>query len=122
MLALNIDWYNGNNTDKPGDLKKDIPLKGWIIGNGCTNWDYDCMPATVNTTYGRALIGDAIFDNMTASECNYAGLEFGEPQTPVCTELLNQGTNDLKDIDLYNLYLPVWGYRNTPMCSLEENE
>lgn len=122
MLALNIDWYNGNNTDKPGDLKKDIPLKGWLIGNGCTNWDYDCMPATVNTTYGRAIINDAIFDNMTASECYYAGFEFGIDQTPECTDLLNQAAESWNEIDLYNLYLPKWGYESTSMCTLEENE
>jgi len=121
MLAQNIIWHNGNNTDKPGDLVKDIPLKGWLIGNGCTNWSYDCMPATVNTTYNRAIIGDAIFDNMTASECDYSGFEFGDPNTPVCTDLLNQAAQDLSAVDRYNLYEPASETPGT-MCTLDENE
>jgi len=39
-----IVHQNENNTDH----SLDIPLKGWMIGNGCTNWTYDCMPASMN--------------------------------------------------------------------------
>jgi len=89
-FAQTIDWYNGNNTHKPGALTKDIPLKGFAVGNGITNWKYDGLPATMNMTYGRALINDALFDNMTSSNCDFSYLAFDKQLSEVCMELLDQ--------------------------------
>jgi len=59
---------------------------------------------------------------MTENQCNYAGYEFGDPQTHVCENLLDQAWDGLADVDRYNLYLPVWEFETTPMCSAEENK
>lgn len=107
MLALNIKWYNGNHTHKIGEKTKDIPLKGWMIGNGVTDWKYDAMPATIDTTYRRAILNDGLYDEMAANACDYSGFEFGINQTPACDDLLNQAGHVWFDIDLYNLYLPL---------------
>jgi len=78
FLADQIVTYNEKNTTDPAAK---IPLDGFMVGNGCTNWTYDCMPATVNVTYGRGIIDGDIFNNMTENRCDYSGFEFGDQNT-----------------------------------------
>lgn len=33
-----------------------FPLKGILVGNGATSWDYDSLPSTPQTAYGMGLI------------------------------------------------------------------
>lgn len=65
--------YDYNNVTAQVDQ---IPLKGFAIGNGCTNWTYDTMPATLNMTYGHALFNTELWDKMTDNFCDYSGIEF----------------------------------------------
>jgi len=50
-FAYHIVEYNKAASTK-------INIQGFAIGDGCTNWQYDTMPATLNMTYGHALIND----------------------------------------------------------------
>lgn len=44
-LALKIDQYNEQET------KNDFNLKGFMVGNGCTDWSIDTLPATIDMLY-----------------------------------------------------------------------
>jgi len=92
-----------------------------MVGNGCTDWTYDCQPATNNITHGRALLNTDLWDKMTDNKCDYSGCEFGNNPSSSCMGYLDQANDAIQDIDLYNMYLPVWGYASTPMCSATEN-
>jgi len=74
-LAHNIDQHNKNATDldafKPN-------LKGFMVGNGVTNWTYDGTPAYIEMGYWHSLYSQEIRDNMTANKCDYAMTEFDD--------------------------------------------
>lgn len=82
-LAQRIDWYIGNNTGVEG---KFIPnLKGFIVGNGITNWKYDGTPAFVEMSYWHGLIDDELYDNLKT--CNLTYYDFY--QTDLSTNCQN---------------------------------
>lgn len=93
-----------------------------MVANGCTDWTYDCQPATNNVTYGRGLYNTELWDKMNEHHCDYSGCEFGNNPSDLCMSYLDQVNLAVADVDLYNLYLPVWGYESSQMCSPEENE
>lgn len=35
---------------------KKIPVKGMLVGNGATNWEFDATPAYPATTWGFSVI------------------------------------------------------------------
>lgn len=60
-----------------------------LVGNGCTNWTYDTMPATVVVAYERAIYNTGLRDKIVAENCDYTGLEFDRPPTEICNGYLN---------------------------------
>lgn len=105
LLAHQMSLYNDNQTSP--DTK--LPLNGMLVGNGCTNWTYDTMPATLEEAYPKALMGQELHDKMVADMCDYTNLQFpDQPQpTPVCDGYLNEFMTYIEDIDIYNLYMPA---------------
>lgn len=65
-LVQRIDQYNSKNAAtnayKPN-------LKGFMVGNGVTNWKYDADPAFVEQAYWFGLIDDVQYHQMKT--CNY---------------------------------------------------
>jgi cathepsin A (carboxypeptidase C) len=64
-LADKIDSYNTNA--QPADFH--INLKGFMVGNGCTNWNVDCNPAYLEMGYWHGLYFQSLYDSMTANDC-----------------------------------------------------
>ena len=52
-LSYYIDQYNTTNIDNPDVFKPN--LKGFAVGNGVTNYTYDCTPAYVEMAYWHSL-------------------------------------------------------------------
>lgn len=96
-------------------------MKGFAIGDGVTNWEYDTMPATLNMTHGHGVIGDELWDQMKEAQCDYSGIQFNKNPSVECMGYLNQFNNLFADLDIYNIYK---GLDNTPagFCSKKENE
>jgi len=70
-LTQSIDTYNTNNAGDDTVFKPN--LKGFMVGNGVTNYDYDCTPAYVEMGYWHSLYSTDIYDQMAANNCNYGG-------------------------------------------------
>jgi len=91
-----------------------INLKGILVGNGVTNWKYDCNPATVEMALTHALVSDATAAEWAKNGCtapnggNLAGVfELASPaiEHSVCDDLTAKIFNeDLKNINLYGIY------------------
>lgn len=77
------------------------------------------MPATLNTTYGRALLNTELWDKMTDNFCDYSGIVFNQNPSAACMGYLDEFNDLIKDIDIYNLYL---GAESAGLCSAQENE
>lgn len=97
-LALRIDEYNTKSTDK-------INLKGFMIGNGVTNWKYDVTPAFVQMGYAHGLISHSLKEKIDKLNCDFAELG-AKPQSKECKQALNEFTNSVAHIYPYDIYRP----------------
>lgn len=70
-LTKYIDDYNTQNAANPAVFKPN--LKGFMVGNGVTNYTYDCTPAYVEMGYWHSLYNTQLYDDMQAAGCNYGG-------------------------------------------------
>lgn len=66
LLASDIDKYN---TAHAGDAKFKPNLKGFMVGNGVTDWTYDMAPAFSETAYWHSLYGDDLYNAIKANDC-----------------------------------------------------
>ena len=51
-----------------------FPVKGFVVGNGVTDWEYDTEPALYDTLYNLNIIPGSIIDTLKTYKCrfNYA--------------------------------------------------
>lgn len=71
-LAHSIDQYNTTHAGDDNVFKPN--LKGFMVGNGVTNYDYDCTPAYVEMGYYHSLYSDDLRDKMVAAKCDFGGM------------------------------------------------
>ena len=99
-----IDKQNKNATS---ELDK-IPLQGMLVGNGVTNWTFDCNPADVGMGHAHALMDDVLFDAIKSANCDYTGTNFGRNATPECMDYLDEYFALISNMDIYNIFKPVY--------------
>jgi len=46
-------------------------LKGYMVGNGCTNWDFDTTPAYVEMGYWHGLYDTDLYNTIQKNGCQY---------------------------------------------------
>lgn len=46
-------------------------LKGFMVGNGVTNWKYDTLPAFVEMAYWHGLYDDDLYDQVKGCDFSY---------------------------------------------------
>lgn len=46
-----------------------LNLKGFMVGNGCTNWNYDTTPSFVEMSYWYGLISQELHEKLEANNC-----------------------------------------------------
>jgi hypothetical protein len=106
-LMNEIDTFNTNATDAEA-----INLKGMMVGNGCTNWTYDALPATVDMVYWHSLISQELHDNIVEEGCVYVAEEF-ENEVPTwsdkCMEYYNEFATAIAGINIYNIFGECYG-------------
>jgi len=47
-------------------------LKGFAVGNGCTDWEVDTNPALPDTLAGFNIVPQTVMDNFNARQCYFA--------------------------------------------------
>ena len=45
-----------------------------MVGNGVTNYDYDCSPAYVDMGYYHSLYSDELRQKMLDAKCDFGGM------------------------------------------------
>lgn len=113
-LALRIDEHNQESQNK-------INLKGFLIGNGVTNWKYDTTPAFIKMGYTHGLISLDLQDRLVAAECDFA--EMGaKPLSKTCRELSHEFNKAVAHVYPYDIYRPTEDYytSDTPTKSVSE--
>jgi len=46
-----------------------LNLKGFMVGNGCTNWEVDCNPAYIEMAYWHGLYDDELYNDIHNNNC-----------------------------------------------------
>lgn len=64
-LSYYIDQYNTTNADNADVFKPN--LKGFAVGNGVTNYNFDCTPAYVEMAYWHSLYSDTLRDSFLSN-------------------------------------------------------
>jgi cathepsin A (carboxypeptidase C) len=85
IITHNADWIN---------------LKGIIVGNGVTNYTYDCEPAYVGMGFWHTLYGTDLHDKLKEYDCDMANLE----EKPECAKLRRQFYDLVSKVNVYDVY------------------
>lgn len=109
-LANEIDVYNTANADNADVFKPN--LKGFMVGNGVTNYDFDCTPAYVEMGYWHSLYNDELRDQIVANNCNFGG----HPANPsdVCKTLLSEFNSLVAGVNIYDIFGICYGPEPNP--------
>jgi hypothetical protein len=92
--------YNMNATT---DFK--FNLKGWMIGNGVTNWKYDGVPSFIEMGFWHDLYSVQLHDSL--AECNLTYFDFNvESLSDHCMNLVMEWMNETDHIFIYDIYQP----------------
>lgn len=75
-------------------------LQGIIVGNGVTNYTYDCEPAYVGMGFWHALYSIEIHDKIAEYHCTFANLE----ESPECAAIERQIDQLVSKVNVYDVY------------------
>mmetsp|Transcript_41862 Transcript_41862/g.64054 ORF Transcript_41862/g.64054 Transcript_41862/m.64054 type:complete len:316 (+) Transcript_41862:28-975(+) len=99
-----LDGIDEQNSKAESEDDK-LNLKGFLIGNGVTNWKYDCDNAMVEFLFGRGLYSQELYDKMKEKECDYTYLEFDQTKiSEECLDIYDEISKSLDYVDPYNVY------------------
>lgn len=106
-----LSWqiYQNNLQAKFNTTKKTYNLKGFLVGNGATNWDFDVSPSFPQIAYDFNLIPMSLYENYTKSGCKVYFNDFIPMDgPPYCAELWDNITTLTGGLNWYDLYRPVY--------------
>jgi hypothetical protein len=108
-LALKLDtWINET---KAADPDAWVPaFKGIIVGNGVTNWKYDCDPAYFHIAYYHGLISDRVYNGFAAHGCDFSYIDTPIPPnlSAPCQAIYDDFQNQTSLINEYNIFGKCW--------------
>ena len=107
VVAL-MDEYNQNVTES-GKEEFQFNLKGFMVGNGVTNWKYDGDTNYLKIGYWFNLYSQSIENQMKYYGCNYYDIDIMpldklDANRTQCMQLRRQFSNLTSYINVYDLY------------------
>jgi hypothetical protein len=86
-----------------------INLKGFAVGNGATNWNYDTWPSYPHVIYNFNLISKELYDTYLENDCFFSFMNvLGSTMTPVCIAAFEEMQNQTAGLNWYDLYRTVY--------------
>jgi len=80
-------------------------LKGFLVGNGATNWEFDSTPSYTETVYGFNLIPKKHLDFMKENGCVFYLNDFKPHKGPKeCEPVWDDIMKLTGDLNWYDLY------------------
>ena len=78
-------------------------LKGFIVGNGVTNWEYDTTPAFVKMGFWHGLYDYDMYLDIQTAKCDYNNFKFGDLSQD-CINYLNKFEELTQNINVYDVF------------------
>lgn len=93
-------WIHNHNLDPNTLPDGKINLKGWIVGNGLTNWDYDAHMANIDWLYSHAMYSPPVRAKVEAN-CHSSNIT--DHQCPYFAENVESPLYTNTKINMYDL-------------------
>ena len=78
-------------------------LKGFIVGNGVTNWDYDTTPAFVKMGFWHGLYDYDLKLSIEKNNCNFSNFN-PNPLSDDCNNDFNRFNELTQNINVYDVF------------------
>ena len=101
-----IHHHNAVHSRDPNQFKPN--LKGMMVGNGCTNWEYDTDVAYHEMSYWHSLYPGSVWKQMLDLQCNFSGGEWGDPLPEGCQQLSDIFWAAVGEVNIYNIEGTCW--------------
>ena len=108
-----IHHHNAVHTRDPTIFKPN--LKGFMVGNGCTNWKYDTEPAYMEMAYYHSLYSGNTWEAIQENNCldEMCAAEWkNAPMGKLCDGLISEFYKVTDKINVYNIEGPCWGLKS----------
>ena len=87
----------------------DIPLAGYMVGNGATNWDFDVHPSFAATVANFNIIPQSLLKEWDQEGCFYSFHDvLPKKMGPKCDAIAARSEELTKDLNWYDLYRINW--------------
>ena len=85
-------------------------MKGYMVGNGATNWNFDVEPSFPQTLRWFNVITPKLLAQYEAADCHYYFYEgfHSQQNSAECDALWAEINYQSKDLNWYDLYRPVY--------------
>ena len=92
-------------------------LKGYIVGNGVTNWTYDTMPAYLSMGYWHSLYDTRLYAQMQAANCDFSG-PYQRNVSEECEGYAEEFASYTQYVNVYDIFGICWGRGDYPNFEL----
>lgn len=86
-------------------------LKGFMVGNGVTNWKYDTSPAYLKMGFWHSLIDQKTYNAMTEQKCDFSQLSFDITPSKACMDLFDKFNKGVEKVNIYNIFGYCYGLK-----------
>jgi len=93
-----IHLHNMNETN---EFK--FNFKGWMVGNGVTNWKYDGVPSFIEMGYWHGLYQTSLYNDIMKCDLEYFDFRT-ESLSDECMNLVMTWYNETENIFIYDIY------------------
>lgn len=69
-LVNAIHHHNQVNIRNPDVFRPN--LRGMMVGNGVTNWHYDCDPSYIDLLYGHSILPEKLYNDIKKEGCTFS--------------------------------------------------
>jgi hypothetical protein len=79
-------------------------LKGYLVGNGVTNWKYDTTPAYLEMGYWHGLYDTEMYQSLKDNQCDFSNAQWNTNITDTCNALMDRFNDLTSQINIYDIY------------------
>ena len=105
-LTYYIWQHNQENAANDDVFKPNI--KGFAVGNGVTNWEYDTTQAYVDMAYWHSLMDEAMHDKFVELNCDW-NMPYMLNVSDDCMNLYSEFDSLVADVNVYDIFGTCWG-------------
>ena len=112
-LAYYINQHNEENANNDDVFKPN--LKGFAVGNGVTNWEYDTQGAYIEMSYWHSLISQDLQNRLEKEDCDW-NMPYMLGVSDECMSLNDEFATLTNSLNVYDIYGVCWGLGPYPQA------